>query len=68
VILSLRLNQLHLSPKGKGMDMVKSSEELNFFLGKLLLCSRRCQGGSRANLLFLDETVVEGSACLQGTV
>ena len=62
------LNELNLSIQGKEMNMVKASEKLKSFIGKLPLWSRRLQGGNLANFPFLHEIVVEGSASLQGNV
>ena len=62
------LNELNLSLQEKKMNMVKASEKLKSFIGKLLLWSRQLQGGNLANFPFLDEIVVEGGACLQGNV
>ena len=62
------LNDLNLSPQGKGMNMVKASEKLKYFIGKLPFWRRRLQGGNLANFPFLDEIVVEGGASLQRNV
>ena len=62
------LNEQNLSLKGKGMNMVKASEKLKSFIGKLSFWSRQLQGGNLANFPFLDEIVVRGGASLQGNV
>ena len=62
------LNELNLLLQGKGMNMIKASEKLKSFIGKLPLWSRRLQGGNLAKFPFLDELVVEGGASLQGNV
>ena len=48
--------------------MVKASEKLKSFIGKLPLWSCWLQGGNLANFPFLDELVVESSANLQENV
>ena len=58
----------NLSLQRKGMNMVKASEKLKFFIGKLPLWSRRLQGGNLANFPFVDEIVVKSNASLQGNV
>ena len=50
------------------MNMVKTSEKLKSFIGKLPLWSHRLQNGNQANFPFLDEIVVEGIASVQGNV
>ena len=45
--------------------MVKASEKLKFFIGKLSLWSCRLQGGNLANFPFLDEIIVKGGTSLQ---
>ena len=62
------LNELNLSLQEKGMNMVKASEKLKFFIGKLFLWSCRIQDGNPANFPFLDKIVVKGGASLQRNV
>ena len=62
------LNKLNLLLQGKGINMVKASEKLKCFIGKLPLWSRRLQNGNLANFPFLDEIVVEDGVSLQGNV
>ena len=50
------------------MNIVKASEKLKSFIGKLPLWSCRLQNNNLANFPFLDEIVVEGIASLQGNV
>ena len=60
------LNELNLSLQGKGMNMVKATEKLKCFIGKLPLWSHRLQVVTY--FLFLDEIVVKGGASQQGNV
>ena len=62
-------NELNLLLKGKAMNMVKASEKLKSFTGKLpQIWSRRLQSGNLANFPFLDQIVVEGGVSLQRNV